>query len=66
MTTESGRVMMVVSLVDIDGTSPKAFATFCLEIDLKDFSLGGEWFIKPFWSLRNPYQSYYHYEVMQL
>ena len=58
---------MVVSLVDEDGTSPKAFATSYLENNLKDFTLGGEWFITPSgkWpSSRNPSQSYYHYEIM--
>ena len=37
---------MVISLVDEDGTSLKAFATSCLKNDLKDLGLGQEWFIK--------------------
>ena len=59
---------MLVSLGDEDGTSLKAFATSCLENDLKDFGLGEEWFIGPLGkcpSTRNPSQSYYHYEIMQ-
>ena len=42
-----GRVTMVISLVDEDEMSLKAFTTSCLKNDLKDFGLGGEWFLKP-------------------
>ena len=67
ITTKLGRVTMVVSLVDEDGMSLEAFATSCLENDLKDFNLGKEWFIKLLGkqpSSRNPSQRYYHYEIM--
>ena len=42
ITTKSGRVTMVVSLVDEDGMNFKAFATSCLENNLKEFDLGKE------------------------
>ena len=67
ITMKSGRVAMVISLVDENGMSLKAFATSCIENDLKDFSLGEEWFIRTLGkclSSRNPSQSYYHYEFM--
>ena len=67
ITTKSGRVTMVVSLIGEDRISLKAFATSCFKNDLRDFGLGGEWFIKPLdkcLSSRNPSQSYYHYEIM--
>ena len=37
ITTKSGRVTMVISLVDEDRMSLTAFAISCLENDLKDF-----------------------------
>ena len=40
ITTKSGRIIMVVSLVDEDGTSFKAFPAGCLKNDLRDFSWG--------------------------
>ena len=46
ISTKSGRVIMVVSLVDEDGTSFKAFPAGCLKNDLRDFGWGDEWFIK--------------------
>ena len=58
---------MVVSLVDKDGTSLKAFTTSYLENDLKDFGLCDKWFIRPLGQCpnsRNPSQSYNHYEIM--
>ena len=67
ITTKLGRVTMVINLVDEDGTSLKALVTSCLKNDLKDFGLGGEWFIRPLskqLSSRNLSQSYYHYEIM--
>ena len=36
---------MVVSLVDKDGKTLKAFITSCLKNDLKDFSQIEKWFI---------------------
>ena len=47
LTMKLGRVTMVVSLVDEDGVSLKAFTTSCLENNLKDFGLGEELFIRP-------------------
>ena len=47
ITTKSGRVTMVISLVDEDGMSLKAFTNSCLKNDLKDFGLGEELLIKP-------------------
>ena len=38
---------MVVNLVEKSGTRFKAFSTSCLMKDLKDFSLGKEWFRNP-------------------
>ena len=61
ITTKSGRVTMVISLVDEDGASLKAFATSCHENDLKDYGLGEEWFIRSLGkcpSSRNLRQSY--------
>ena len=46
ITTKSGRVTMVASLVDEDGMSFKVFPTGCLENDLRDFGWAEEWFIK--------------------
>ena len=46
VSTKIGSVM-VINLVDKDGTSLKAFTTSCLKNDLRDFSLDGEWFIRP-------------------
>ena len=40
--TKLGRVAAVVTLVDEDGMSPKAFVTSCLEKDLRDFGWGEE------------------------
>ena len=68
ITTKSGRVIMVVSLVDEDGMSFKAFPASCLKNGLRDFSWDDEWFIKSLGkqqSSRNPDQSHYHYEIMQ-
>ena len=68
ITSKSGRVIMVVSLVDEDGTSFKAFPISCLKNDLRDFSCGDEWFIKSLGKRpisRDSDQSYYHYETMQ-
>ena len=67
ITTKSGKVIMIISLVDKDGTSFKTFSTGCLKNDLRDFGWGKEWFIKSLgkWPCsRNPHQSYYHYEIM--
>ena len=47
ITTKSGRVKIVISLVEEDGAIIKAFTTSCLMNDLKDFGLGEEWFIRP-------------------
>ena len=44
--TTKSRVATVISLVDEDGISFKAFATSCLEKDLKDFGWGEELFIR--------------------
>ena len=66
ITTKSG-VAIVISLVNEDGMSFKAFATSCLEKDLRDFGWGEEWFIKPLGksqSSKNPTQIYYHYDIM--
>ena len=52
---------MVVSMVDKDGASLKASTTFCLEIDLRDFSWGEEWFIRSLGkhlNSKNPGQNY--------
>ena len=52
---------MAVNLVDEEGMSLKAFATGCLNNELKDFSVDGEWFIRPLGkqpSSRNPGHSY--------
>ena len=54
---------VVVSLVDRDGKTLKAFATSCLEKDLKDFSQKEKRFIRPLGkkqSPKNPSQSFYH------
>ena len=40
VTMKSGRVATVVSLVDENGTSLKAFTTSCFEKDLVNFGLG--------------------------
>ena len=61
ITMKLGRVTMVISLVDENGTSLKEFSTSYLQNNLKDFGLGREWFIRlldkcP--SSRNPSQSY--------
>ena len=67
ITTKSERVIMVVSLVDEDGTNFKVFPNDCLENDLRDFGWGEEWFIKSLGkrpSSRDPDQSYYYYEIM--
>ena len=45
ITTKLG-VATVISLVNEDGMSFKAFTTSCLEKDLRDFSWGEEWLIK--------------------
>ena len=63
--TKIGRAM-VVCLVDQDGEQLKAFATSCLIKDLKDYSDGC--YIKSIGkqeSIKNPGQSYYHYEIMR-
>ena len=68
ITMKSGRVIMVVSLVDEDGKSFKTFPASCPEDDLRDFSWGDEWFIKSLGkqpSSRDPDQSHYHSEIMQ-
>ena len=69
MKTRSGRLAMVVSLVDENGPSFKAFTASCLANDLRGFGWCEEWFIKSLGKLSNsrgPDQSYYHYEIMGL
>ena len=64
--TKKGGRVMVVSLVDQYGEQLKAFATSCLMKDLEDSNDGC--YIKSIGkreSLRNPGQSYYHYELMR-
>ena len=66
ITTKLERAATVISLVDEDGMSFKAFSTSSLEKDRKDFG-EEEWFIKYLGqhpSSRNQGQSYYHFEVM--
>ena len=68
ITTKSGRVIIVISLVDEDGKSFKTFPTGCLKNDLKYFGWDDEWSIKSLrnWPCsRNPDQSHYHYVIMR-
>ena len=55
---------MVILLVDKDKISLKEFAINCLEINLRDFGWGGEWFIRSLSKQPNPSHSYYYYEIM--
>ena len=65
ITTKSERVIMVVSLVDKDGISLKAFPASCLRNNLRDFSWAKNGSSNALVSGRDPDQNYYHYEIMR-